>query len=125
MTATKLRRRTVVPRVEASIDARSEGLAECVERESAAWLTSGGDIVGVVFSTTAYEAFSTGVERLELELRAWQSEVERRDGTLVPHEQVVADTERLLAAYREAMEDGPVSHERVMSHFAKRRAKQP
>ena len=97
MSTANVRRRRAVPVVSGGVDIRSEQLRDCIERAGAVRLTDGDEVLGIVFAPAAFEQFRKDVEELELELRSWQSEVQRLEGRLIPHEQVVAETERLVA----------------------------
>ncbi len=79
------------------MDLGSDQLSECLEHAGVARLTNGDRVLGIVLTPAAYASLRNDVEELELELRAWQSEVERKGGRLIPHEQVEAETERLVA----------------------------
>ena len=97
MSSAKVRRRSVVPAVSASVEVNSPHLRECIEQAGVARLTDDGSEIGVVFAPIAFEQLRAEVEELELELRSWRSEVERIDDRLISDDQIARETERLVA----------------------------
>jgi hypothetical protein len=92
-----LKRRHAVPDVEATTGVDAGCLSEALREHEAVYVAEGGKTIAVALSPEAYRELIERVEKLELELRVWKSEVELRDGTLIDHEEVVASTEWLVA----------------------------
>src|SRR5438046_10535564 len=97
MSATRAGQRGAVPMVTAAIDLHTAQLSECIQHAGVARLSDGDIEVGIVFAPAAFEEFRAEIEELELQLRAWKSELQRLDGQLIPHEQIERKTERLVA----------------------------